>query len=155
MVRLLKIIHLLPVAIFLWTRYLIPLLLLKQIRYVGKADDLVWEFVLTDDDTWYTKLWAKWAGYSGPFFFIRVSLERMKRRHPNHFEVALMRHLRITRTHELHHNKQQLKYGTFFYVLYGGHYLWIMLSNLWSKKKRSPYRDNFLEVEARQVAGEK
>ena len=136
----------LPASILCWLFYILPLIIFKEIKYVGKLDMFVWEFSNPINPTsWYDKLWARWAGWSGPCVVII---------HENVYNNP--EELRITRQHELQHCKDQFKWSIFFYPAYICASAWLAVSNLWKKyeDKVHIYYSNPFEIAARKAAGQ-
>lgn len=147
--NILKTLWQLPIGLLVWSLYILPLWATRQIKYIGKAAPLVLEYELTDSVNFYTKLWEGWIGTSLPFAFIRVSMNRIKKRYPRADPVILKEEMRKLKLHELHHNWQHETYGPYFYTVYGLYSGWIIFSNLWRDKNRDWHWDNPLEIAAR------
>jgi len=144
--KLLGFLWALPATIICWLFYILPLMAFRELKYEGKLDTFVWEFKNPINPTsWYDKLWARWAGWSGPCVLIL------------HEDVYKdVNKLKITRIHELRHCKDQFKWGIFFYPAYFLASAWLAISNLWKKKedKKHIYYSNPFEVAARKEAGQ-
>ncbi|KKK78066.1 hypothetical protein LCGC14_2847280 [marine sediment metagenome] len=136
----------LPASILCWLFYILPLIIFKEIKYVGKLDTFVWEFRNPINPTsWYDELWARWAGWSGPC--VVIIHEDM---------YALPEKLKIIRQHELKHCQDQFKWGFFFYPAYLCASAWLAVSNLWKKYEDRVhiYYSNPFEIAARKAAGQ-
>jgi len=136
----------LPAFILCWTFYILPLMMFREVKYQGKLSTFVWEFSNPINPTsWYDKLWARWAGWSGPSIVII------------HKDVyASPRQLEIVRKHELKHSEDQLKWGVFFYPAYFVASGWIGFTNMFKKRdnKKHIYLSNPFEMAARKAAGQ-
>lgn len=145
---------LLPATLLVWLFYVIPLLLTKQIKYNAREDDFIWSFELVDRDSWYGKMWSKWAGWSGPcvYIFKRYRSED----YPWLDEKVLKEYDEKTKIHEVRHCKQQFLFGIFHYPAYFLVSAWLTVSNLWKpyKNKKHVYLDNPFERDARRAAGQ-
>ena len=120
--RLLGLLWSSPGIAVLWVCYVLPMWLLRQLRYAGSPRFGVAAFVVSPDAWgWYREAWAQWGGMGAH----AVVLARD--------EAALWQTLR----HELRHTDQALVLG----VLYGPLYLFGLLC--WG------YYDSPLERHAR------
>lgn len=142
--KILGFIWLLPATILVWLFYIIPLLIFREVRLVGKADIFIWVIENPIDPTsWYDKRWQRWAGWSGPCVYIFK-------------DVGDDQQNAITEIHEVKHCNDQFIWGVFFYPAYFFHSAWLGMSNLWKKRedKRHIYYDNYFERRARAAAGQ-
>jgi hypothetical protein len=128
----------LPATIVVWALYIIPFWVTGAIRYRGSPDMLVAEFALDRvcSPEWYENAWEHWAGWGGPCVMIMNPAKGA--------DTSW-----VMRRHEVEHCLQQFRWGIFFYLIYGGAWLW-----LWLFTSRHPYLDNPFEVWAREAAGE-
>lgn len=120
----------LPVVILWWLFYILPLLLLRNIQYVGVEQFLIFRFVLVENNSWYHRRWDRWSGFAGPGYFIIT--------HRMHGTGSFRE--KITVLHEIRHCQQIYLFGLFFYVLYG--LLWV----------RYGYKNHPFEKDARRFA---
>ena len=105
----------LPATIICWLFYILPLILFKEIKYVGRLSTFTWEFSNPINPTsWYDKMWTGWGGWSGPCVLIL---------HEDMYKDS--ERLAIVRKHELRHCEDQLKWGIFFYPVYIAASVWI------------------------------
>jgi len=132
----------LPATILVWIFYIFPLILFRQIRFVKFEDSFFPVFQLINNDSWYTRAWRDWAGWSGPWVIIVKDL-------PKEDSAEYKRWLR-TLLHELRHCIQQLILGPLFYIIYilDSIFIWIFI------KSKHAYLDNVFERDARDYAGQ-
>jgi hypothetical protein len=128
--RTLGFLWLLPMTIVVWTLYVLPLWITGQIMFDGALDFLVAKFVLIDRGNWYSRVWSKWGGWSGPCVII--------------YNGAISLDVKRIWRHELRHCMQQFVFGPTHYPLYGAIFL-----AYWAFTAKDPYYDNPFEVDAR------
>ena len=136
--RVLGFIWLLPATVIVWGFYVIPLLALGYIEYAGKVDFLIAKFRLAKGVNWYSKLWDRWWGWSGPCVLIV------------HHNIPENGEMTRTIVHEIRHCKQQFVFGVFDYPLYFlcSLFIWVFMRN------HNAYLDNPFERDARHAAGQ-
>lgn len=145
--RIIQFIWLLPATILTWLFYILPLILLKEIEYVGMTDFLVFKFINPiDPKSWYDQQWEKWGGWSGPCVMIVKPYVG-----PGGHSADI-----IIEDHENQHCRDQFWFGPLFYPAYVLSCLWIWISNFWKKDedKQHPYYANWFERRARKAAGQ-
>ena len=123
----------LPVVILWWLFYILPLLLLRNIQYVGAEQFLIYKFVLVKNNSWYHRQWERWSGFAGPGFFIIT--------HRIHGSGSFREKIAVF--HEIRHCQQIYFLGILFYILYG--LLWLIYR----------YKNHPLEKDARKFAMKK
>jgi hypothetical protein len=136
LVRAVQFLWLLPMTILVWLIYVLPLLIAKQVRYQETFMGCVVLRLNNEKNTWYTRLWFNWAGWSGPCVLIYKHINERVDRNTFH--------------HEYRHCWQQLWFGPLHYPLYG---LNFVVFKLFTDK--DPYMDNYFEVDARDYAAKK
>ena len=147
--RALGFVWLLPATILVWFFYVIPLWGFGYIEYDGSADFLIAKFRLAKGVNWYSKLWDRWWGWSGPCVLII------------HHNVSDGTEMTRTLVHEIRHCKQQFVFGAVHYPLYFlcSLIIWITwkltsLVGLTWMDNVHPYIDNPFERDARHAAGQ-
>jgi hypothetical protein len=131
MLRLLQFLWLLPMTILVWLVYVLPLWLMGQIRFDRIMDRSIVVFKLNEaKNSWYTKLWSGWAGWSGPCAIVY-------RPYPKEVEYMIL-------AHEYRHCWQQFWFGPLHYPLYG-----LIFVCYWAFTDKDPYMDNPFEIDAR------
>ena len=138
---IIKFIWLLPATIVAWLVYILPLILTKQVKYIGKYSPIIWKFRLTREETWYSEKWRDWYGWSGPCVIL----------YRDELSIHDDKWVGLTLKHEGRHCEQQTWLGAFFYLAYGLNCLYIYLA----KKDKHVYHDNWFEKDARRAAGQK
>lgn len=138
MIRFLQFLLLLPATILVWLFYILPLVVSGEIGLVAwYKRGFIMQFVVLHDETWYSRLWRDWYGWSGPCVMICRFLEPEARER--------------TFLHELEHCKQQFRWGLLFYPAYIVSSIWILLF----RRNKHSYYDNPFEVAARKAAGQR
>lgn len=140
MLKCLGFLWLLPATVLFWLVYM-PLAW-RNLRFVGWLSFGIAHFEVLDRDSWYSKKWRSWYGFSGPCCIITRS------------NLSWVR-LRRTVIHERRHCMQQLLFGPLFYPLYG-----LCSAALWvygtaTDADVHAYFDNPFEVDARVAAGQR
>lgn len=139
MLRTFQFLWLLPATILVCVFYIVPLILLRSIRYEKQIAPCVFLFSLYRPDAWYSRKWRDWAGWSGPCVIILKSYTQ---------ESSPI--LDRTKIHELEHASQQFRWGILFYPAYLMCSIWIYIF----QQDRHAYYDNPFERDARLVAGQ-
>jgi hypothetical protein len=138
--RILGFVWVLPATVLVWTFYILPAWGLGWLTYGGSPTFLVAMFVVAKQrrETWYTRAWRDWAGWSGPCVVLLKE------------DPALNDAYRRTVAHELRHCAQQFALGLFFYpaYLFASLFVWLFLPG------SHAYLDNPFERDARRAAGQ-
>jgi hypothetical protein len=136
LLRFVQFIWLLPMTILVWAGYVLPLWVTGQVKYDGTFNGCI-RFRLNDSlNTWYTRLWSAWAGWSGPCVMVYKSINERVDRNTFH--------------HEYRHCWQQFWFGPLHYPLYGINFIAFKLFT-----NKDPYTDNYFEEDARSYASKK
>lgn len=152
--KVLGFLWLLPATVLVWLFYVLPLWVIGEIKYEGKADTFIWIFQNPIGKSYYDKLWAKWAGWSGPCVYIYKPY--LQKDYPWISQEDLDKYTETTRVHEVRHCVQQFVFGVFHYPLYALESARIWFLNLFRpyEKKKHIYLFNRFEIDARKAAGQ-
>jgi len=140
LLRVLIVVWQLPVTILIWFFYLLPLIIAREIEFVGWERPLIARFRIISKHSWWRRMWTDWAGCALPHAIIHRS------------DLSKTTTARTIR-HEIRHCHQMFVFGPFFYPLYG-----LCTACLWVyhtlDEEVHPYFDNLFEQDARRHAGQ-